>query len=43
MLVPWIVGIVVSGIVGILVIAFFLKFLRHNTLIFSSGTALFLA
>jgi undecaprenyl-diphosphatase len=32
MVVPWIVGIVVSGIVGILVIAFFLKFLRHNTL-----------
>jgi undecaprenyl-diphosphatase len=32
MIAPWIVGIVVSGIVGVLVIAFFLKYLRHNTL-----------
>ena len=30
--VPYVVGIIVSAIVGILVIAFFLKFLRHNTL-----------
>src|SRR6185437_9006292 len=29
---PYLVGILVSGIVGILVIAFFLKFLRHNSL-----------
>ena len=29
---PYAVGIVVSAIVGILVIAFFLKFLKHNTL-----------
>lgn len=30
--VPYVVGIIVSAIVGIVVIAFFLKFLRHNTL-----------
>jgi undecaprenyl-diphosphatase len=29
---PYAVGIVVSGIVGIAVIAFFLKYLKHNTL-----------
>ncbi len=29
---PYLVGILVSGIVGIFVIAFFLKFLRHNSL-----------
>ena len=29
---PYAVGIVVSAIVGILVIAFFLRFLKHNTL-----------
>ncbi|HEX4228707.1 MAG TPA: undecaprenyl-diphosphatase UppP [Bryobacteraceae bacterium] len=29
---PYVVGIVVSAIVGIIVIAFFLKYLRHNTL-----------
>lgn len=29
---PYIVGIVVSAVVGIVVIAFFLKYLRHNTL-----------
>jgi undecaprenyl-diphosphatase len=32
MVVPWIVGILVSGVVGIFVIAFFLKYLRHNSL-----------
>ncbi len=32
MVLPWIVGILVSGIVGILVIAFFLKYLRNNSL-----------
>lgn len=32
MVVPWIVGILVSGVVGILVIAFFLKYLRTNSL-----------
>ena len=31
---PWIVGILVSGIVGIFVIGFFLKYLRHHTLSF---------
>ncbi|MBV9264847.1 MAG: undecaprenyl-diphosphatase UppP [Acidobacteriaceae bacterium] len=31
---PWIVGIVVSAIVGIFVIAFFLKYLRRHTLDF---------
>jgi undecaprenyl-diphosphatase len=29
---PYAVGIIVSGVVGIVVIAFFLKYLRHNTL-----------
>jgi undecaprenyl-diphosphatase len=29
---PYVVGIVVSAVVGIVVIAFFLKYLRHNTL-----------
>ena len=29
---PWIVGILVSGVVGIAVIAFFLKYLRRHTL-----------
>jgi len=32
MVAAWITGILVSGIVGIVVIAFFLKFLRHNSL-----------
>ncbi|MBV8069079.1 MAG: undecaprenyl-diphosphatase UppP [Acidobacteriaceae bacterium] len=32
MRVPYLTGIVVSAIVGILVIAFFLRFLRHNSL-----------
>jgi undecaprenyl-diphosphatase len=30
---PYLVGILVSAVVGILVIAFFLKFLRRNTLL----------
>jgi undecaprenyl-diphosphatase len=32
MMLPYVVGIVVSGIVGIIVIAFFLKYLKNNTL-----------
>jgi len=32
MKIPYLVGIAVSGVVGLLVIAFFMKYLRHNSL-----------
>ena len=32
MKIPYLVGIVVSGVVGLVVIAFFMKYLRHNSL-----------